>query len=101
MANQYLSYNVASSASLSGLNQLITLFNPIIIFLQEVTVDTDQLLAQVGDNFCGLSNIDPNDTRKPGTAVLWRNEAEVVVSNIVPLRIQAVYSKLYGNFINI
>ena len=79
----------------------ISLFHPILIFLQEVTLSSEQILAQVSEEFDGLSNIDPNDPHKPGTAVLWRKETEVVVSNIVPLRLQVVYSDLYGNFINI
>ena len=72
MSSLQLSYNVASSSCLSGLGQLITLLSPRLIFLQEVTLTTEQLLVKVGDDFCGLSNTDQNDPRKPGTAVLWR-----------------------------
>ena len=62
MENIYLSYNVASSSGLAGLSQLIALFHPVLIFLQEVTVTTEQLLAQVGDQFDGLCNVDESES---------------------------------------
>ena len=101
MSNLFLSYNVGSSSNLAGLNQLITLYDPLIVFIQEVTITTEQLLTQVNSNFSGLSNIDENEPGKPGTAVLWRKELEVVVTNIVTLRLQLVKSANYGNFVNI
>ena len=97
----YLSYNVANSSSLAGLNQLLTIFNPLIIFLQELTLTSEQLVTQVGGHYDGLSNIDEDDSFKPGNAVLWRKGLDIVVTNIVKLRLQLIQSPIYGNFINI
>ena len=102
MSNLYLSYSVASSSSLSGLNQLINMLNPIFIFLQEVTLTSEQLVAQVGNSFSAMRNIDPAEPNKPGTAFLWRHSIEdLVVTNITVLRMQLIQSKLYGDFVNI
>ena len=101
MTSTFLSYNIASSSSLSGISQLINTFEPLIIFLQEVTINTEQLLAQVNGSFNGLSNIDPEDARKPGTAVLWNKELGVTVENLVPLRAQLITCLEFGSFVNI
>ena len=101
MENTFLSYNVASSSCLAGLNQLIALLNPLFIFLQENILNSEQLVAQVGSQFKGASNIDENETRKPGNAVLWRVGVEVVVTNVVERRIQLIQTTKYGNFINV
>ena len=90
MSNLYLSYNVGSSSSLAGLNQLITLLNPSFVFIQEITVTTEQLLTQVIHNFSGICNIDENDPTKPGTAVIWKKDLDVIVENMVPLRLQLI-----------
>ena len=85
-----LSYNVASSHHLSGLNQLISLFHPTLIFLQEVTINTSQLNAVVDENYKGECNLDHEDSNRPGTAVLWLKEIEVNVVNLVPCQIQCL-----------
>ena len=54
-SNLFLSYNVASSSGLSGLNQLISLKDPLFIFLQENTLTSEQLVALVGSRFQGAS----------------------------------------------
>ena len=88
--------------SLSGLQILINLFNPSFIFLQEVCMTTEQLLVAVGCNFKGISKIDPNDSRRPGNAVVWRTSIEnVVVSNIVTSRLQLIKTDQLGSFVNI
>ena len=71
ISRTFLSYNVASSSTLSGLNLLLSLFNPTMVFLQEITLTTEQLLAIVGGGYNGVSNVDPLEPRKPGTAVVW------------------------------
>ena len=100
MDNKFLSYNVGSNSSLAGVNQLISLFDPLFIFLQEVTISTEQLLAQVSSDYSGMCNTDIDST-KPGNAVLWKKDIAVVVVNIVVLRLQLVKSDVYGNFVNI
>ena len=100
MTDLYISYNIGSSTSLAGLKQLINLKNPLIIFLQEVTVSSEQLLAQIGGNFLGVCNVNEDDSSKPGNAVLWRKEINVVVVNVVAKRIQLIKTEHYGNFIN-
>ena len=100
--NAFLSYNVASSSTLSGLHLLLNLFKPSIVFLQEITLTTDQLLAVVGSTFNGMSNVDPSDPRRPGNVVLWKSEMnDIVVQNVVPLRLQLLTSTSLGIFINV
>ena len=103
MSDLIISNNVGCSNNLSGLNQIISLFNPIFIFLQEVTISTEQLLSQLNSNYLGMCNIDTTDgeTRKPGTAILWMREIEAVVIDIVPQRLQLLKSTLFGTFVNI
>ena len=101
MSNNFLSYNVASSTSLSGVSQLIDQLNPIFVFLQEVTISTEQLSTQFGNNYSGICNIDPNYERKPGTAILWKKEVEVEITNVTPGRLQVLRSKVYGDFVNV
>ena len=82
----FLSYNVASSSSLSGLNMLLNIFQPTIAFLQEITLTTDQLNGVVGSRYSGVSNIDPMDPRKPGNAVIWsHNINDITVINTLVL----------------
>ena len=102
MANHiYISYNVAGSSSLSGVSQLIKSFDPLFIFLQEIYLSTEQLHTHVGDNYLGVSNIENNGIRKPGSAVLWKSEVNAVVTNIVPLHMQLIQTQSHSNFINI
>ena len=92
-SNTFISYNVASSSSLSGLNILLSIFKPIMAFLQEVTLSTNQLLAFVGHNYKGVSNVDPSSMSKPGCAVIWKSELDdIVVQNVGALRLQLVES---------
>ena len=96
--NIYLSYNVGSNSSLAGLQQLCNLFKPLIIFLQEITISTEQLLAQVGSEYTGICNVDEQNPSKPGNAVLWKKGLEVVVTNGVVLRLQLIKNNAHGNF---
>ena len=81
-----MSYNACSSSSLSSVQLLITLFDPLFVFLQEVTLTTEQLLVQAGSYYTGCSNIDINDPNKPGTAVIWKKGLDDTVINIVTLK---------------
>ena len=69
---------VANSSSLAGLNQLISIFDPLIVFLQEVTITSEQLLSQINGNFMALSNINPEDSGEPGTATISRTNLDIV-----------------------
>ena len=46
--NVFLSYNVAASSDLGGVIQLVTMFKPTFIFLQEVPLDSDSLVKVLG-----------------------------------------------------
>ena len=67
----------------------------------KINISSEQLLAQVSSEYTGLSNIDESDPNKPGTAVLCKKGLDVVVVNVVVLRLQLVKSLIYGNFGNI
>ena len=96
----FLTYNVASSHHLSGVNQLIANFAPLFLFLQEVTINTTQINAIIDRNYKGECNLDPNDPRKPGTAVVWRSDIQVEVVNLITCRIQCL--RVWGEcFLNV
>ena len=83
-----LSYNIGSSSGLAGLSQLLHSFSPTFGFLQEIKLTTPQLKAQLGPLYDGCSNIDTEDSNKPGTAIIWKAGLSVEVVNIVSCRIQ-------------
>ena len=87
-----LSYNVASNKLLSGLLQLMDIFNPHLIFIQEITLSTCHLNSIVGPFYEGICNIDGEDSRKPGNACIWLKGMQVRVNNIIPCRLQTLYS---------
>ena len=95
-----LSYNVASSNDLAGLSQLLTIFEPHIVFIQEITLNSTQLLTISGNSYTGEVNLDPNDHNKPGTAILWLKHLKGEVFNLISCRIQGL--KIMGmHFLNI
>ena len=95
-----LSYNVAGGSNLSGLNQLLTMFKPKLVFLQEVTLTSGQLKAVLGGQYDGVCNIDSENSKKPGVAIVWQIGVNVEVTNLVPCRIQVV--KCLGEqFVNV
>ena len=97
--NTCLSYNVKSEHELANLGLLVQILRPKYIFIQEITLSTDQLEAKI-PGYKGAVNLDPADRRKPGTAVLWRQDLLVRVVAIVPCRMQHVATQ-DGSFINI
>ena len=101
--NVFLSYNVAASSDLGGVSQLVAMFKPTFIFLQEVTLDSDSLVKVPGlYGYRGVSNVDHLSVTKPGTATLWRTDVEgVVVSNLIPRRLQYITTGNDGIFINL
>ena len=48
-----------------------------------------------------MSNIEESNPGKPATSVLWRKDIEVIVVNVIPLRLQLIKSVIHGNFVNI
>ena len=82
------SYNVGGNSQLAGLKVLLDSYQPDIILIQEVTIDNVKLNALLGRDYRGESNIDVNNTRKPGTAVVWRSNLQVIVTNVVNCRVQ-------------
>ena len=62
-----------------------------------------QLNTIVGNAYEGECNVDPENTKKPGFACLWRKGIQAEVSNIVSCRIQCVkvlgeqFFNVYGN----
>ena len=102
-ANVFLSYNVGASSDLGGVSQLVSMYKPTFIFLQEVTLITDNLVAVPGlEAYQGVSNVDPLGGGKPGTATLWLTGIEgVVVTNIVSRRVQYITTANDGIFINL
>ena len=95
-----LSYNVGCSGQLAGLKQLLDMHQPSLVFLQEISLSTEQLNAYLGLFYEGLSNVDINDQRKPATACVWLKSLDVVVSSIVLCRIQSLdYDNI--KFINV
>ena len=85
-----LSYNVGSSGTLAGLKQLLEMHKPDLVFLQEVTISTEQLKTHLGWKYDGISNIDQYDQKKPGTACIWLSSLQVVVNNILSCRLQTL-----------
>ena len=84
----FLSYNVGCSKSLAGLNQLLDMYKPSFVFLQEILMNSANLTSLLGHSYKGISNIDTLDLNKPGTACIWRSHLNVEVSNIVSCRAQ-------------
>ena len=101
--NVFLSYNVAARSDLGGVSQLVAMLQPTFIFLQEVTLSSENLVAVPGlEAYQGVSNVDPLGGGKPGTATLWKSGIEgIVVDNIVSRRMQYITTGNDGIFINL
>ena len=76
-----ISYNVASGNHLAGLSQLISIYDPTFIFLQEVTVNTAQLRTLIGSRYEAECNLDLLDLKRPGTAIAWLKGIDVAIIN--------------------
>ena len=85
-----LSYNVNGSSNLAGLNQLIDIHRPTLIFLQEVLVTAVQCQALLPRHYLCEVNNDPDNPTRPGNAVIWRDSLDVTVTNIVTCRLQII-----------
>ena len=100
MKIRIISYNVASESQLSGLSQLLSVQKPSLVFLQEVTVSTAQLISLIGSSYTGLCNTDELNPNKPGTAIVWLKDLAAEVINIVTCRVQLLKIWNY-QFLNI
>ena len=101
--NVFLSYNVAAHSDLGGVSQLMAMLQPMFIFLKEVTLSSDNLVAMPWrEAYQGVSNVDPLTGGKPGTDTLWRSGIEgVVVNNLVSRCLQYITTGEDGIFINL
>ena len=69
-----LSLNIGMSDSLAGLTAINRDKNPDFIFLQEVRISTEQLLAKVGMmGYMAEVNINDEELSQPGTALVWKS----------------------------
>ena len=55
-----LSYNVGSNSHLSGLTQLLDIYSPNFVFLQEISICNDQLNGYLGYKYEGICNRNPD-----------------------------------------
>ena len=84
----FLSLNIGTSATLAGLPDLVHTENLDILFLQEVTLTSDQI-QNLLRGYRAAVNIDENNSYKPGTALVWRENIPVTnVSTLVSCRAQ-------------
>ena len=82
------SLNVGMSHSLAGLHKIISSENLDLIFLQEVSLTSNQIENQL-PGFKAAVNVDTDDHLVPGTAIIWRNTLPVEqICSFVPCRIQ-------------
>ena len=95
-----LSYNVGSNSTLCGIQQLLEWYKLTIVFVQEICISTDQFNILLGKHYRGMCNIDPSNSRKPGTAIAWLSNLEVDVQNVVQCRIQTI-NLFNRSFINV
>ena len=86
----FLSLNVGGNSNLAGLSMTISLLNFDVILLQEVKSTQSQVESLVSRfGFSTLVNIDHNDFKKPGTALIWKNTIPLTgVVNLVSCRQQ-------------
>ena len=82
----YLSYNVAGTTNLAGLKQLLLVYKPDYVFLQEIIGTKEHLEAHLGGDYNCQVNVDMDNMNQPGTAVAWKSSLEVVV---VPICIES------------
>ena len=97
-----MTFNVANTITLGGLLSILTIENPHIVMLQEVTVSSDQLSLIVKKHgYKAETNIDITNHTALGTGFIWKSYLPVSeVHSVVECRGQLL--KLEGyNFVNI
>ena len=85
-----ISYNVGSNSHLAGLQQLVNMYKPDIVFVKEICLNSEQFLIQLGSEYKGVSNVDEADSRRPGTAIGYKDNLECKVTNIKTCRLQCL-----------
>ena len=93
----FLTYNVHGSYNLANLSLIIEVYKPKIIFLQEVKLSTEQLMAFGRKlDYLGAANIDELDHNKPGTGFLWHSSLPITqVIPLYPCRVQVAMMGAY------
>ena len=78
----FFSLNIGTSSSLAGLPALVVSEKLNIIFLQEVRLSSEQLEPLLR-GFKAVSNVDLENSSRPGTAIAWKEN--LPVENVVSL----------------
>ena len=89
-----ISYNVMSSQNMAGLLTILDLEKPDLVLLQENVLNSEHLTTFLSSarGYKVASNVDESDIRKPGTAIVWKDD--LPVTNVVamePNRLQVAY----------
>ena len=95
---RFLSLNIGMKNNLAGLLSMLVNLKLDVVFLQEVRISDEQLQNQVGRyGYSVKTNINLEDTSKPGTAILWKSSLPVKdVTSIVVCRAQVAYMGGYA-----
>ena len=72
-----ISYNVMSNGNCSGLLTLLDIEKPDVVLLQEILLNTEHLSTFIGSRggYKAESNVHALEPTKPGTALVWREDA--------------------------
>ena len=92
-----LSLNIGMTENLVGLIAVIRDKNPDFIFLQEIRISTEQLLASVSMmGYMAEVNRNEGDSSKPGTAMVWKSCYQVQgLAVLVQCRCQVAFLDNY------
>ena len=88
----FISQNIASSRSIVRITDILKRNSPDLLFLQEVTLTTDQIQTAVqGLQYKCESNVDEENPTFPGTAIIWKaNLPAPEVTCLVTCNIQSI-----------
>ena len=97
-----ISLNIGNATALAGLLAVLSLENPQIMMLQEITLSSEQLSTQVAKfGYKAETNIDVTNPNALGTGFVWQSHLQVSdVYSVVECRGQALKLGQY-TFLNI